>query len=105
MDEQLTVINERVDDIPLLLAHLERMGVQPLLDEYFPTHGNWAGLSLGWVAGIWLSHILSEADHRLNHVQAWAARRVESLSRCTRQTVGALDFSDDHLADVLRVLS
>ena len=105
MDEQLTVINERVDDIPLLLAHLERMGVQPLLDEYFPTHGNWAGLSLGWVAGIWLSHILSEADHRLNHVQAWAARRVESLSRCTGQTVGALDFSDDHLADVLRVLS
>jgi hypothetical protein len=40
MAERLTIIRERVDDIPLLLAQLEPMGVQPLLDEYFPTHGN-----------------------------------------------------------------
>ena len=45
MAETLTIISERVDDMPLLLAQLERMGVQPLLDEYFPTHGNWVGLS------------------------------------------------------------
>ena len=43
MDTPLTVITERVDDIPLLLAQLQRMGVQPLLDDYFPTHGNWQG--------------------------------------------------------------
>jgi hypothetical protein len=47
MPEPLTLITERVDDIPLLLAQLERMGVYPLLDEHFPTHGNWVGLSLG----------------------------------------------------------
>ena len=58
MNEKPTVITERVDDIPLLLAHLERMGVQRLLDEHFPTHGNWAGLSLGWIAVVWLTHIL-----------------------------------------------
>jgi len=45
------------------------MGVQELLDEHFPTHGNWQGLSLGKVAIVWLSHILSQADHRLNQVQ------------------------------------
>lgn len=65
MTEMLTVISERVDDIPLLLAHQERMGVQPLLDEHFMTHGNWQGLSLGWVATTWLTHILSQANHRL----------------------------------------
>ncbi len=27
-------------------AHLEQMGVPRLLDEHFPTHGNWQGLSL-----------------------------------------------------------
>jgi len=56
--EQLTI--ERVDDIPILLAQLERMQVASLLDRYFPTHGNWQGLSLGQVVVVWLSHILSE---------------------------------------------
>ena len=72
MHEKPTVITERVDDIPLLLAHLERMGVQRLLDEHFLTHGNWAGLSLGWIAVVWLTHILSEADHRLNQLPTGA---------------------------------
>lgn len=29
MAERLSIISERVDDIPLLLAQLERMGVRP----------------------------------------------------------------------------
>jgi hypothetical protein len=57
MTEPLTLATERVDDMPLLLAQLERMGLQPLLDQYFPTHGNWVGLSLGWVSVLWLTHI------------------------------------------------
>ena len=105
MTETLTVISERVDDVPLLLSHLQRMGVQVLLDEHVTTHGNWQGLSLGWVAECWLGHILSEADHRLNHVQAWAERRLETLCGCTGQPVRALDFSDDRLGDVLSALS
>src|SRR5215468_138399 len=105
MDETLTIITERIDDIPLLLAQLTRMGVQPLLDEHFPTHGNWEGLSLGWVATVWLTHLLSEADHRLNHVQAWSERRLETLRQCTGQPVDALDLSDDRLAGVLHALS
>ena len=105
MTERLSVINERVDDIPLLLAQMECMGVQPLLDEHFPTHGNWQGLSLGWVTVVWLTHILSQGDHRLNHAQPWAKKRSETLSRCTGQTVRALDFSDDRLGDVLSALS
>jgi len=72
MAETLTIISERVDDLPVLLAQLDRLGVRPLLDEYFPTHGNWGGLSLGWVSVLWLTYILSEGDHRLNHVAPWA---------------------------------
>ena len=87
MTETLAVSSERVDDIPLLLAQLEHMGVLALLDEHFPTHGNWQGLSLGWVAMIWLTHILSEGDHRLSHVQTWADQRVETLSRSTGKQV------------------
>lgn len=105
MTEMLTVTSERVDDIPLLLAQQERMGLPSLLDEHFPTHGHWRGLSLGWVAVGWLTHILSEADHRLNHVQPWAQKRQETLGRCMGQPVRDLDFSDDRLGDVLRALS
>jgi hypothetical protein len=59
MAETLTSISERVDDIPLLLGQLERMGVPARLDEHFPTHGNWVGLSLGWVTVVWLTHLLT----------------------------------------------
>jgi transposase len=105
MTESLTLTTERVDDIPLLLAQLERMGVQALLDEHFPTHGNWVGLSLGWVSVLWLTHILSEADHRLNHVKPWAEQRLHSLREYTGQPVHPLDVSDDRLATVLATLS
>ncbi|MFH1635397.1 MAG: hypothetical protein ABIG63_15515 [Chloroflexota bacterium] len=105
MSEILSVTNERVDDIPLLFAKLSQMGVQPLLDAHFLPHGNWQGLSLGWVAMVWLTHILSKADHRLNHVQPWAEKRLETLQRVTGQPVRGLDFSDDRLGDMLSALS
>ena len=64
MTETLNIITERVDAIPLLLAQIERMGVQRLVDDHFPTHGHWVGLSVGWVTVRWLTHLRSEADHR-----------------------------------------
>lgn len=97
--------SERVDDLPLLVSQLERMGIARLLDEHFPRHGNWQGLSLGWVATVWLSHILSQADHRLNQVQSWAEQRLVTLRICTGQLVRALDLSDDRLAAVVEALS
>jgi transposase len=105
MAERLSIISERVDDIPLLLAQLARMGVQPLLDEHFPSHGNWVGLSLGRVTVVWLTHILAAADHRLNQVEPWAEQRLHTLRGCTRQPVHPLDVGDDRLAGVLEALS
>jgi transposase len=105
MTEPLTLRSERVDDMPLWLAQLDRMGLQPLLDEHCPTHGNGVGLSLGWVTVLWLTHILSEADHRLNHVPPWAKPRLHTLCGATGQQVHPLDLSDDRLAAVLATLS
>lgn len=106
--EPLTITTERVDDLPLLAAQLERMGVAAVLDAHFPTHGGWAGLSLGGTAVVWLAHILSEADHRLSHVQPWAAQRLATLATCFAflgQPVRALDLADDRLAAILAALS
>jgi len=104
MNEIPTIITERVDDIPLLLEQMQRMGLPALLDDHFPTHGNWQGLSLGWVSTIWLSAILSRGDHRLVHVEPWVANRLWTLRATTGQAVERLDFTDDRLEIVLRCL-
>ena len=101
----MRLTTERVDDIPLLMEQMERMGLPTLLDEHFKTHGNWSGLSLGWTSVVWLTHILSQADHRLNQVEGWAEKRLQTLQQVTQQSVRALDVSDDRLSDVLRALS
>lgn len=101
MSDELEIRTERVDDIPLLLAHMQRMGVAELVDEQYPMHGNWRGLSTGQVVAVWLVHVLSEGDHRLNHVQEWVEKRLETLRVCMRGEVEVLDFTDDRLAIVL----
>ena len=105
MHEKLNIITERVDDIPLLLTQMDRMGLAALLDAHFPTHGNWQGLAFGRVATIWLSSILSRGDHRLVHVEPWVAQRQIILSQVTGEVVRAHEFSDDRLEIVLRLLS
>ena len=93
---------ERVDDIPLLLAQMDKMNIATLLNKHFPMHGNWRGLSFGETVIVWLAYILSEGDHRLNSVQGWAAGILMTLSICLK-VVGLreLDFSDDRLAIIL----
>ena len=105
MKEAESITTERVDDIPLLLAHMQRMGLAALLDRHFPTHGNWQGLSLGGVTMVWLAHVLSEGDHRMNHVQIWAEHRQETLRSCLGEPVAGRDLNDDRLAEVLHALS
>jgi transposase len=99
------IITERVDDIPLLLEQMQRMSLPTLFDDHFPIHGNWQGLSLGWVSTIWLSSILSRGDHRLVHVEPWVAKRLWTLGATTGQAVKRIDFTDDRLEIVLRRLS
>src|SRR6266446_1430488 len=105
MNEIQSIITERVDDVPLLLAQMERMGLAALLDAHFPTHGNWQGLAFGRVATIWLSAMLSRGDHRLVHVEPWVAQRQIILSQVTGEVVRAHELSDERRAIVLRLLS
>lgn len=105
MTENLLVTTEQVDDIPVLLAQGEKMGVPELLDRHFLPHGNWQGTSLGWTALVWLGHILSQGDHRLNQVEAWAGKRLHTLEISTGQPVRALEWSDDRLGIVLDELA
>jgi transposase len=105
MATEMRVITERVDDIPVLMAQLVKMNVPVLLDEYFPTHGNWNGTSLGWTASVWTAHMLSQGDHRLNQVETWVANRESLLGQLCGGAVQSGEWSDDRLGIVLDELS
>lgn len=92
---------ERVDDLPLLFGLLQQMRLQSIIDSVIKPHGNWQGLSPGWVIMIWLMHILSEQNHCMEPVQEWVSKHRLTLGRLSGQTVRALDFSDDRLAQCL----
>ena len=102
---EVEIRTERIDDVPLLVHQQRKMGIPEVLDEVIHPHGNREGLSVGWLTTIWLSYILSEADHRMSEVEPWAERRIETLSALLPEPVGVKDFTDDRLADVLRWLS
>ena len=51
----VSITIEPIDDVPLIVAQLQKMRVASLLDKYFPPHGNWQGLSLGNIVVLWLS--------------------------------------------------
>ena len=89
MADNLNVTTERVDDIPVLLAQGKKIGVPELVDQHFVPHGNWQGTSMGWTTLIWLTHILSEGDHRLNQVAQWAENRLHTLEISSGQSVRA----------------
>ena len=104
MNPNPTLITERVDDVPLLIEHMQRMGLPALFDDHFAPHGNWQGRRLGWVSTIWLSAILSRGDHRMVHVEPWVSPRLSTLRALTDEAVKRVDFTDDRREIILRRL-
>ena len=93
---------ERVDDLPVLFGLLQQMRIQVIIDNVITPHGNWQGLTPGWVITLWLMHILSEQNHCMEPVEDWARKHLITLCRLSGQEVKGLDFSDDRLAICLK---
>jgi len=105
MATELTVTTERIDDFVLLIHVMLRLNLPEILDRHLPRHWCQQGLSWGWVATIWLAHILSQGDHRKLTVRDWVRQARHTLERATRQPIRDTDFTDDRLTIVLRELS
>ncbi len=100
------ITHETIADIPLLMHILhDQLEYDKLLDQIDPPHGNWQGLSLGKTMVTWLTHILSEGNHYMSHVQDWVAQSSHLWTGLWGQAVRPLDVSDDRLAEVARRLS
>ncbi|MGD1943211.1 MAG: hypothetical protein ACFB0G_18100, partial [Leptolyngbyaceae cyanobacterium] len=62
---QSRTTSERSDDIPLLLHQLQQLQLAEVIDAHLPSpHGNRQGLSYGQLSVVFLSYIMSQADHR-----------------------------------------
>lgn len=105
MNQTQPFFAERVDDIPLLLHQMQHLGLAQLIDKHLLPHGNRQGISYGGLACVWLTHILSQADHCMNHVRDWAKTRTQTLQAWLPQPLQETDTTDDRLADLLRTLS
>ncbi len=95
---------ERIDDIPLLLAAMANMGLQPIIDRHIPVQRHQRELSWGWTTVIWLAYILSEGDHRKVSVQGYIRDMQQTFCDITGHTIHERDFADDRLTVLLSYL-
>jgi len=84
---------------------MQRLGLPGIFDHHLGRHGLHQGLSWGWIATIWLAHILTESNHRKHPVQAWVRQAQEIIVKISGQQVNELDFTDDRLTLLLCRLS
>jgi transposase len=105
MNPEMNITTERIDDFPLLLEVMQRLGLPGIIDNHLRRHGLQQGLSWGWIATIWLAHILSQSNPRKQPVQSWVRQAQETIERITGMKVNELDFTDDRLTLLLRRLS
>lgn len=102
---ELTITSERIDDFVLLLEIMKRLGFAAILDQHLTRHGLQQGLSWGWIATVWLAHILSQGDHRKLTVRDWVRQAHETVERVIGLDIRETDFTDDRLTLLLRRLS
>jgi transposase len=105
MHTELNITTERIDDFVLLINMMLRLDLPAILDRHLARHWLQQGLSWGWVATIWLAHILSQGDHRKLAVRDWVRQAHTTLERVTGLSIRDTDFTDDRLTIVLRELS
>jgi transposase len=105
MSTEPIITSERIEDFPLLLAVMLQLGLPGIFDHHIKRHGLHQGLSWGWIASIWLAHLLTKSNHRKQPVQAWVKQAHATIEKITGQTVRELDFTDDRLTLLLRRLS
>jgi len=103
--EETGITTEKVDDVVLLIAHMEKIGLREILDKHIPLHWKQRELSWGWTAVIWLAYIMSEGDHRKVKMEIYVRKVRSTLSLVTGQNIEPLDFSDDRLSHLLKHLS
>ncbi|HNH82924.1 MAG TPA: hypothetical protein PL157_11170, partial [Acidobacteriota bacterium] len=81
MTPEFTIRTQAIGDGVVLLEVMKRMGLPEILDGNRARHWLHQGMTRGWVATIWLAHILTQGDHRKVVVREWVEEMKETLER------------------------
>jgi transposase len=101
MTDILNVINERIDDVPLIIEVCKQLNLDKIVEKHLKTHGLQQGIPNGALAVGWLSYIISQADHRMNAVRDWANKIPLTLASLLGTPIRNVEFSDDRLCNLL----
>ena len=105
MTELQTLLQERLDDVPLIVGLANQLGLADTINRHIGSHGLQQGLNNGQLAVGWLAHILSQASHCKSAVEPWANSRSHTLEQLLGAPIRQVEFSDDRLGGVLRRFS
>src|SRR5215212_8293458 len=94
MPTPASMLQERLDDVPLLIGLAQKLRLPELLDRHLGRHGNHQGLSNGTLAAGWIAFILSRGNHTKVHVQEWSQDLHHTLSHLLGQPLRPAEFSD-----------
>ena len=95
---------ERVDSLPIIVAWLLKMHIQPTIDGIWTSHHNWTGLSYGQLAVLLLTYIIHQRSHRLSSMEEWVAKHHIVLEQTTGWPIRLKDTTDDRLGILLGTL-
>ena len=70
---------------------------QERIDRFWPTHGNWQGLSYGQLAVLFMIYVIHSMNHRLSGMEKWVTEHQYLLVQLTGWTVTPKDATDDRL--------
>jgi len=88
---------ERVDEIPIIFHKVKQMGIQERIDRFWPTHGNWQGLSYGQLTVLFMMYVIHSMNHRLSGMEAWVTQHQYLLAQLTGWPLTPKDATDDRL--------
>jgi len=92
---------EQIDDIPLIFHWLTQMRVAELIDQIWPSHGNWQGLSYGQLAVLFITYVIHSLNHRLSGMEDWLDSHQRSLEHITGWSLDPKEATDDRLGILL----
>ncbi|MCP4996841.1 MAG: hypothetical protein GY934_24160, partial [Gammaproteobacteria bacterium] len=79
-----------VERVPLILKMVMQMRVPEIIDQHYEAHGNHQGLSVGWLAALFVVYMLTESNHKMVTVREWVKKTPGHLGK----TDGAEDQAD-----------
>jgi len=92
---------ERVDELPLILKWVLKMGIVENIDGIWQPHGQWEGLSYGQLSLLFVVYVIHQRSHRLMKMEGWLNDHRTVIEQVTGWRIRPKEATDDHIGLLL----